>query len=240
MSDKVLGWLWLPAHAKIRVGQTLTAEGPLELWGNGLHASQRALDALQYAEGTTICRVELSGEILEGQDRLCAQHCKVLAIADATTVLHEFVCWCAEQDLLREREAGREPNERSWAAVETKHKWLKGEATGEELAATTDADWDASSNTIWATPRGIAWDAWYATWIAAGVVTKATATARTTTSVAATDATWTAVWNAIWATQNAKLEEMLSDLLEEGAHQVFTEVEQRARSRNLPRSHTDD
>ena len=49
-------------------------------------------------------------------------------------LLHEFACWCAEQALLREREAGREPDARSWAAVEAKRKWLNGEIDDEQRA----------------------------------------------------------------------------------------------------------
>ena len=156
MTAKTLAWHWLPdnsclrypPHTEVEVGQTLTAEGPLELCENGMHASLRALDALQYAPSAIVCRVELSGEIVEGDDKLCARHRKVLAMADATKTLHEFACWCAEQALLREREAGREPNPRSWAAIEVKRRWLKGEATDEELyvarAAARNAAWDAA------------------------------------------------------------------------------------------------
>ena len=60
-------------------------------------------------------------------------------------ILHEFACWCAVQALLREREAGREPDPRSWAAIEVKRQWLRGEATNSELAAARAAAWDAAS-----------------------------------------------------------------------------------------------
>lgn len=165
MSDiKVLAWHWLPdngclrypPHTKVEVGQTLTAEGPLELCKNGMHASLRALDALKYAFGAIICRVELSGETVEGDDKLCARHRKVVAMADATKTLHEFACWCAEQALLREREAGREPDVRSWAAIEVKRRWLKGEATDEELYVARDAAWDAARDAARAAARAAA------------------------------------------------------------------------------------
>ena len=50
-------------------------------------------------------------------------------------ILHEFACRVAEKTLLNERKAGREPDERSWKAIEVKRKWLKGEATDSELKA---------------------------------------------------------------------------------------------------------
>lgn len=206
MSDKEIGWLWLPAHTKVEVGQTLTAARLVE------GVSPRALDALQRSPGTIICRIGLSGE--------------VLAMADATTVLHEFACWSAEQALLQ---AGHEPDPRSWTAIEIKRKWLKGEATDEELDAARDAAWDAeweasyatsdvalaaataAGDAAWATARAAASEA-------ARVIATAAARAavRAAASVAVWDATWAAVWDATRAVQNAKLEEMLNALLEEG------------------------
>ena len=216
MEGKTLAWHWLPdngclrypPYTKVEAGQTLTAEGPLELCGNGMHASLRALDALQYAPGAIVCRVELSGEIVEGHDKLCARHRKVLAMADATKTLHEFACWCAEQALLREREAGREPDVRSWAAIEVKRRWLKGEATDTELDAARAAAWGVS----WFA----AWDAAWAAWAAACDAAWAAAcdAARAAARAAAWGVSWFAAWDAAWATQNAKLEEMLNALLE--------------------------
>ena len=227
MSNKEIGWLWLPAHAGVEVGQTLTTEG-LE------HVSPRALDALAHASGPVICRISSSG--------------KVLAMADATTVLHEFMCWSAEQALLGEREAGREPDKQSWAAIETKRKWLKGEATDEELIAAENAAWDAEVE-IWeasyvisdvalaaarAAARDAARDAVSAA-AAAGAAARAAAGAATRDAVSAVtraacdvanaaawteagDASkeiWKAAWDNAWNAQSTKLEEMLNDLYTE-------------------------
>ena len=45
----------------VEAGQTYTHAGPLEICASGLHASERAIDALRYAPGGAICRVECSG-----------------------------------------------------------------------------------------------------------------------------------------------------------------------------------
>jgi hypothetical protein len=198
-----------PPHTLVEVGKKLTVKPPLELCRWGLHASKRAVDALQYAPGPIACRVELSGEILEGDDKVCATERTVLKMLDATNILHEFACWCAEQALLKEREAGREPDPRSWAAVEAKRKWLRGEITDSELAAARDAAWAAT----WAATRAAAWDvAWAAAREAAWDA------ART----AAWDIAWTATrdvardvaWDAAWAAQNTQLEKMLLEAME--------------------------
>ena len=220
MSDKVLSWLWLPAHTGVEVGQTLTTEGPLK------YASPRALDALQHASGPVICRISSSG--------------KVLAMADATTVLHEFGCWYAELALLQ---AGHEPDPRSWNAIKVQRKWIKGKATDEELDAARDAAWDAEWEACYVTSdvalaaasaaaRDAAWTvarvaardaAWTVARVAASDAARVitTAVARAAVSVTASDAVWGAAWAAGWdavrTAQNAKLEEMLNDLLKEGA-----------------------
>jgi hypothetical protein len=198
-----------PPHTLVEVGQTLTVEPPLELCRWGLHASKRAIDALPYAPGPIACRVELSGEILEDDNKACATERTVLSMIDATNILHEFACWCAEQALLKEREAGQEPDPRSWAAIEAKRKWLRGEITDSELADAWDAAgadaWDAAGAAVWDT----AWDA-------------ARAAARAAAWDTAWDIAWAAVWDIAWdatrdadmAVHNTQLEKMLLEAME--------------------------
>ncbi len=193
-------------HTLVEAGQTLTVAGPLELCAVGLHASVNALDALKYAPGPVVCRVRLSGQVLapQGEDKMCASERTVLAMADATTVLHEFAVWCAEQALERERAAGREPDARSWAALEAKRRWLRGEITNDELAAARaaarDAAWDATRAAARAAAKAAAWAAARAAaWAAAWAATRAAA--------------WAATRAAAWDAQNAELERRLSALL---------------------------
>jgi len=77
-------------NRKIRVGSTHTFEGKLSLCSNGLHASKRLIDALSYAPGSQLYLVELSGDILEGHDKLCASYRKYLARIDADKLFREF------------------------------------------------------------------------------------------------------------------------------------------------------
>lgn len=46
---------------------------------------------------------------------------------------------CADRVLCRERREGREPDLRSWAAVDVARRYARGEATAEDLAAARDA-----------------------------------------------------------------------------------------------------
>ena len=148
-----------------KVGQTLKVNPDrLELCSYGLHASKRLLDALQYAPGATVCRVELGGRILEDTDKVVASERTVLQMADAADVLHEFACRCAE-DALQLIES---PDPRSIAAIKAKRQWLKGEIGDEELQA------------AWAAARAAAWAA---AWAAASDAARAKQNRRLTSMI---------------------------------------------------------
>ena len=116
----------------VEIGKTYQAEGKIKLCENGMHGSRRIIDALQYSPGAVICRVALWGEVQEQDDKLVARNRKVISMIDATNILHEFACRCAEDAL---KKAGIK-DKRCWKAIETKRKWLKGKAT--------DNEWDAA------------------------------------------------------------------------------------------------
>ena len=233
MTKHILAWHFLPDDRKLQYapytpvepGQVLRVEGPLELCRRGLHASIRPLDALRYAPGSIVCRVEMGGDILHGDDKLCASERKTLWVADATNALHEFACLCAERELLRRRRAGREPDKRCWAAIEAKRAWLRGEIDDKALAAAwdaaaaaaraaaaaaADAAVDTAVAAAWAAARAAARDAAWAAWAAADDA--AWAAARAAAWAAAVDAAWAAAW----VEQNAELERALGELAPEG------------------------
>jgi hypothetical protein len=109
---------------------------------------------------------------------------------------------CAERALLRERAAGREPDERSWKAIRVARAYARGGATDEELAAARDAARDVAraardAMDAWAAARSAARsaarDAWDAAWDAAK--DSAWDAARAAARDAARDA-WDAAWDA--------------------------------------------
>jgi hypothetical protein len=214
-SKKWVGWHFLKddrrlrwgTEQKIRKGTLCKVKGRLSLCEYGLHASKKAFDALKYAPGSIVCRVELRGKILEADDKACAEQRKVLAIADATSVLHEFACWCAEGALKRERKAGREPDKRSWDAIKTKRRWLRGNASDDELAAASTAARDAAGA---AASAAASTAASTAAWAAASAA--ASTAAWDAASTAASAAASTAAWDAARDAQNRKLTKMLEGL----------------------------
>ena len=131
---KLTAWHFLQEDKKLRfepftdvkVGETLTHEGELKMCSSGLHASIDALDALQYAPGLIACRVELSGDIIQGDGKCVASQRKVKWMADATVVVKKFAIWCAEEALANEVANGRTPDPRSYAAIQAAKDYLEG------------------------------------------------------------------------------------------------------------------
>lgn len=131
-------------------GTTLEHKGGLILCESGLHASTNIMDALAYAPGPWIHRVELSGEMIQGSDKIVAQRRKHLWVIDGEEVLRRFARKCA-QDVLH-----------LWDAPEVVTEYLK---TGnEELrAAARAAAWAAAQASAQASARA-ADSAWAAAW----------------------------------------------------------------------------
>ena len=148
---------------RVRVGQTLKAKGEIVLCENGMHASTRLIDALKYAPGPIICRVDVRGEIVRGDNKIAGRERTVEWMIGGEGLLHRFACRVAENAL---RRAGV-TDERCWNAINTKLKWLRGEATDQELTAARSAAWAAAraaaSDAAWAAARAAAraaaWDA---------------------------------------------------------------------------------
>jgi hypothetical protein len=138
-------------------------------------------------------------------------------------ILREHACWCACRALEAERAAGREPDQRSWAAVAVAELFARGEATQYELdaawaaardaaCAASDAAWAAACAADSAAASATAWDAASATaWDAARAAAYAAARAdayadaRAAARAAASDAAWAAARAAAWDAQLSDL-----------------------------------
>jgi hypothetical protein len=161
----------------------------------GLHGSIRAIDALEYAAGTVVSCVLISGQIDQQQDKLCGQRREYLAVADVTEELRSFARWCALQVI------------HLWDAPAIVRQYLE---TGDEsirVAARTAAS-AAARTAARAAAMNAAWAAAMdATWAAARDAARATAR----------DAAWAAAWaaarDAAMDAQNAELDSRLRKVL---------------------------
>ena len=73
-----------------RTGRWLVHDGPLVLCASGLHFGRTPWEALQYAPGPILCRVEVGGTILDGGDKGVAQRRRIVQRMDATELLRYF------------------------------------------------------------------------------------------------------------------------------------------------------
>ena len=139
------------------VGEALIHEGEVEMCESGLHASRRVIDALGYIPdgATVLCRVKCEDVVDEQDDKLVCRQRTVVWLHDCEKVLHEAACRFAEHALTI---AGikDDGSNASWNAIHTKRRWLKGEATDDELAAAMDAAGyaaRAAADAAWAAER---------------------------------------------------------------------------------------
>jgi hypothetical protein len=143
MHETMPGYCFVPADRtlhdgrKLRVGKLhrLSAGAETSLRARGYPAFADLLDALNHAQGPVFCCVELRGTIVSGAKKSVASQCKVLSAQDVTSELHELALWCAERACKSEREAGREPDVRSWRALAVMRAWLHGDATPAQASA---------------------------------------------------------------------------------------------------------
>ena len=177
-----------PPHTLVIIGQKITVDpDKLELCTYGLHASIRALDALGYAPGPIICRVELGGRILKSSDKVCASERTVIAMADATKTLRAFARSCA-LDVIDK-----------WDAPSVVREYL--ETGNEELRESArSAAWSAARS-AWSAKAAAESAVWSAVWSAKAAAESARSAAQSAAK-------------SLELAQNERLEAMLNRLLE--------------------------
>ena len=186
-----------PPRTPVLIGQKITVDpDKLELCTYGLHASIRALDALCYAPGPIICRVELGGRILKSSDKVCASERTVIAMADATNTLRAFARACA-LDVIDKWEAPAVVRE----FLETGNEELRESARSAAQSAAQSAARSAARLAAQLAARSAAESA---AWSAARLAARS----------AAESAAWSAE-SAAWSAQNNRLEAMLLAILGE-------------------------
>ena len=150
----MLGWYFAREDEKlgygdgreVAVGVTHTVEGPVVLCSNGLHASERIIDALQYSGSAILYRVELSRDIDHGVNKSCAAERVYLERIDVEEILRKFARECALSVI------------HLWDAPQIILDYLR---SGDESLRDTawDAAWDAAGDAAWDAAGAAAGDA---------------------------------------------------------------------------------
>jgi hypothetical protein len=206
---------------KIELGSCHEVEGNPVLYEHGLHASVKLLDALQYAPGSIVYRVELSGEMVVSNDKIVAQ--KRTYLAGGIDVSDVLMVFARKQALSVAHLWDIPPVVRGF--LETGNESLKIEARAAAEAVAWDTASAAESAAGWAAASAV-WAAEKDSWVAGRVAVWA---ARSVPVWAAGSAVWAAgraVWVAgrdarwaaekdSWATAWADAEKMLVNMIDE-------------------------
>ncbi len=157
-------------------GVWLEHKGELAMCESGLHYSRHPFDALRYAPGNTLCKVQVRGAIYEG-DKGVAQARMITNRFDATDLLQTFARQCA-LDVIH-----------LWGAPDVVRQYL--ETGGESLR-------DAARAAVGAAVKNVADAAEAAAWSAAEAAARAAewaardarAAARAAARAVSEDAAW--------------------------------------------------
>ena len=129
-----------------KVGEVLRHEGEIAIGKLGLHASERIIDALTYAPGHIIHRVECR-DITERLDDkfVCRERVRLWSV-NGEALLREFARWCALRVI------------HLWDAPDVVRRHLEtGDESIRDAASYASAAWDASA--AWAAAWDAAWAA---------------------------------------------------------------------------------
>ena len=139
----------LPRNGK--PGKWLKVEGPLVPCSNGLHLCRP--DQLIEWLGPTLWIAEAGKERIVEPGKIVVRRARLLRQVETWNEKNArlFACDCAHRALMRERRAGREPDERSWNAVRVARAFARGKASEQERAAAWAAAWAAERE--WQTKR---------------------------------------------------------------------------------------
>ena len=170
---------------------------------NAFYPSSRRQIKKQFAGREALSALDVLELEIPNNEKLRAVLRKELIPA---RILHMLAVEFARAALMREREAGREPDERSWRALDVKLAWLDGAASDEELEAAKAAAIAAADAAALAAARATARATAWATYWAAQAVANAAATEA---SDAAYWAAWDAARDATWTKQVAIVKRML-------------------------------
>jgi len=203
LADKsVMGWHFTAETLRDgrpipAVGEWLIYEGEVVMCESGLHASRKALHALDYAPSLICHRVECDDIVAEDDTKLVCRRRRIAGTMDAdrtNAILSRFSRQCALSVIDK------------WNAPDIVRRYL---VTGDETirtaagaaawAAARSAAGDAAEAAAWTAAGTAAWTAWAA----------AEAAARSARSVA-----WAAAEAAAWTAYNEELERMLLEAIQ--------------------------
>lgn len=145
-------------------GVWLEFNGPLKMCESGLHFSRHPFDALINAPGEILCRVEIGGSVIEGDDKGVCSRRRIIKRLDVT----EGLCYFARMQALSAlHKYPGEPHDAVLEWLMTGDKSIRSAAeSAVESAARATRAWAA-----WEAATLAAWEA--AAWVAESAAARA-------------------------------------------------------------------
>jgi len=141
------------------VGSEYVFDGEPVMCECGYHASRHVFDALNYAPGPILSRVECKEITDECDDKLVCRRRRVIATIDATKILRKFarLCaldvvhlWEAPDIVIRYLKTGAEAlRDAAWIAAWDAWDAAKDAARDAAKDAAWDSAWDAAKDAAW-------------------------------------------------------------------------------------------
>ncbi len=136
-----LGWLLIPATGFLPHAEHLLAAADLTLdvdpartpFADAPAAYADMVGALEAADGLTVCRVRLTGELVERGGRTAGTRWQCVWTADAAPAVVDWTAEAVERALLREEELGERIDARAWEAVRTVRRTAAGGGEPERM-----------------------------------------------------------------------------------------------------------
>ena len=185
------------------IGKWLVHNGIIIPCLSGLHASEHPFDALQYAPGNLLHKVELIIDIQshgDPADKFVGRKRKILSTVNAESLFYEFSRWCALQVI------------HLWEApqividyLNTGDESIKDEARDEAW----DKTWAAARAAAEAATLSVSWNVARAS-ARAAVKAEAEAAASHTTW----DKTWDGAWSERWSLARKKQRDKFLEMVE--------------------------
>ena len=187
------------------IGEWLVHDGPVLMCGSGLHASKTAAQALKYAPGELLHRVNLSGDLKHDTDKSIGRKRKIIASIDATELLREFSrrvaldvvhLWDAPPVVVEYLKTGNESLRNAEGAAARAAAGNARNAAGNAARAAAGNARAAARDAAWNAARNAGNAAGDAAWNAAG------------------DAAWAAAQDAAWNAAQAKYDTWFNEMVD--------------------------
>lgn len=117
------------------------SQGNLDLYEGKIEGRIDLIDVLDYAPSPPLfCYIDITGNVAMSEvGKVTGHRYKIFHTVDATNILHEFACICAEDAF----KAVKNPDHRSVAMVKAKRDWVAGRIDSNQLQTAVNNAWAA-------------------------------------------------------------------------------------------------